>query len=256
LSLFFMKSVLSLLVLCLSIAGMFTMFEIFGRSETTNDIARLKRLHKAGGYLYLLLFVIVSYYCLKFLVLSKVELSPRGALHSLIASAVVILFVLKIFFVRVYRQYYNQAKIFGLLIGLMTFGMFWTSGGYYLLVTGFGTYKGIDRIIEYRMRGQGRVEFEDAAGNAPVKTDPASISRGKKLFEAKCSACHDPYRRETIVGPGLRGLLKRSFLPASGRPATPENVRRQLREPFEKMPSFAYLSDEEVADLLAFLNTL
>jgi mono/diheme cytochrome c family protein len=83
-----------------------------------------------------------------------------------------------------------------------------------------------------------------------------SVSRGKRLFEDKCSACHDPYHRETIVGPGLRDLLKRSSLPVSGRPATPENVRRQLREPFEKMPSFAYLSDEEVADLLAFLDTL
>jgi mono/diheme cytochrome c family protein len=251
-----MKSMLSLLVLCLSIAGMFTMFEVFGRSEKVNDVAGLKRLHKACGYLYLLLFALVSYYCLKFLVLSKVELSPRGALHSLIAFTVVILIVLKVFFVRVYRQHYNQAKIFGLVIGVMTFGMFWTSGGYYLLVTGFGTYKGIDRVIEQRMRGQGLAAHEEAAGNIPVKTDPVSVGRGKKLFEDKCSACHDPYRRETIIGPGLRDLLKRSSLPVSGRPATPENVRRQLREPFEKMPSFAYLSDEEVTDLLAFLNTL
>jgi len=250
-----MKSVLSLLVLCLSIAGMFTMFEVFGRSEKLHDAAALKRLHKAAGYLYLLLFLVVSYYCLKFLVLSKVELSPRGALHTLIAFTIVILFVLKVFFVRVYRQYYNQAKVFGLLIGLMTFGMFWTSGGYYLLVTEFGAYKGIDRAIEYRMKGRER-GWHEAAENAQVRTDPASVDRGRKLFEARCSACHDPYGSETVVGPGLRDLLKRSSLPVSGRPATPENVRRQLREPFEKMPSFAYLPDEEVADLLAFLNTL
>jgi cytochrome c1 len=39
-------------------------------------------------------------------------------------------------------------------------------------------------------------------------------------------------------------------------PATPENIVSQLMKPFGQMPSFDYLSDEEIEDLLAFLNTL
>jgi len=42
----------------------------------------------------------------------------------------------------------------------------------------------------------------------------------------------------------------------SKRPATPENISRQLRQPFGKMPSFDKLTEEEVADVVAFLNTL
>gem|GEM_PF-157635 len=90
-----------------------------------------------------------------------------------------------------------------------------------------------------------------------VKTDRASIDKGHVLFEAHCSDCHAAKSAETLVGPGLAGILKRPTLPASGRPATAENVYRQLRQPYRKMPSFAQkLTDEDVANLIAFLNTL
>ena len=59
-----------------------------------------------------------------------------------------------------------------------------------------------------------------------------------------------------LSGPGLKGILKRPTLPVSGRPATPENVYRQLREPYKNMPSFAQkLTDDDVFNLIAFLNT-
>ncbi|MCK7470384.1 MAG: cytochrome c [Desulfomicrobium escambiense] len=58
------------------------------------------------------------------------------------------------------------------------------------------------------------------------------------------------------VGPGLKGILKGSSLPASGKPATPENIALQLKKPLGKMPSFAHMTDEEVANLLAYLKTL
>jgi len=94
------------------------------------------------------------------------------------------------------------------------------------------------------------------ASNTAIKKDPESAARGKVLFYAKCKFCHNAYSTETIVGPGLEGVLRHQRLPVSGRPATFDNVRRQLRRPFNRMPSFAYLSEEEVNDLIAFLNTL
>ena len=89
-----------------------------------------------------------------------------------------------------------------------------------------------------------------------VRTDPESVKRGNALFNAICIGCHTAQSTETKVGPGLKGVLKRSVLPASGRPATPENVYRQLRMPYRLMPSFKdKLSDDEVYDLIAFLAT-
>ena len=92
--------------------------------------------------------------------------------------------------------------------------------------------------------------------NTIIKKDPESIKRGEILFNTKCKFCHNAYNTQTIVGPGLEGILRHPKLPVSRRPATFDNVRRQLHKPFNRMPSFAYLSEEEVGDLIAFLNTL
>src|SRR5512134_3162301 len=108
-SIFFIKSLLSIVVLVLTVIGMVTMFEVFGRTEKRYDVEKLKRIHKIAGIFYLLLFLIISYYCFRFIVLSKVELSARSTFHSIFAIAIVALFGVKVSFVRVYRQFYNQA---------------------------------------------------------------------------------------------------------------------------------------------------
>ena len=79
---------------------------------------------------------------------------------------------------------------------------------------------------------------------------------GRALFEAKCSFCHYVDREESKLGPGLKGVLKNANLPYSGRPANTDNIRLQLESPVGQMPSFASLSDREVADILAYLKTL
>jgi cytochrome c2 len=92
--------------------------------------------------------------------------------------------------------------------------------------------------------------------NNIIRSDTENIARGKILFDAKCRFCHNAYNTETIAGPGLQGILKKPELPVSRRPATSDDVRSQLRQPFSRMPSFDYLTDKEVEDIIAFLNTL
>ncbi len=89
-----------------------------------------------------------------------------------------------------------------------------------------------------------------------VKTDIKSIESGRILFAEKCERCHDPNSETTRVGPGLSRILKKSVLPVSGRPATAENVAYQMRHPASVMPAFTYLTDEEVENIIAYLNTL
>ncbi len=256
-SILFLKSLLSLYIVLAAFTAMFTMFEILGKGEKKYDIAKLKKIHRANGIVYLLVYLFISYFCLNFIISSKAELMPRGTFHSIFALTIIVLLGLKISFVRIYRQFYGNVQTIGLLIALITFGMVATSGGYYLLVTEFGTDKTFDEIMEYKKNGPLMVtEKKDEWIKVIVKTDSESIGRGKNLFDSKCIFCHDPYSLSTIVGPGLKGILKNLTLPVSHRPATPENVQNQLRQPFSKMPPFAYLSDEEVADIIAFLNTL
>lgn len=256
-SIFLFKSLLSLLVLFLAIVAVVTIYEVFGRTNQRSNIERLKRIHKANGFIYILLFLFIAYFCLSFIVSSKTELSPRSTFHSIFALTIIVLFLLKVSIIRIYKQFYNQAKTLGLLIALITFGVVWTSGGYYLLVTSFGRDTTFDKIMQYKRKGfvKGMGEGEKGA-MIKIKEDQESIGQGKTLFDAKCGICHDAYSTQTIVGPGLKGVLKKPRLPVSERPSTPENIRSQLKTPFNRMPSFDYLSEEEITDIIAFLNTI
>lgn len=244
-NIFFIKSLLAIAVVLSALVAMYTMFEVFGREEKRRDIDRLKRVHRINGIVYILFYLVIAYFCLDYLVRTKAEPPPRAALHGVFAVSVIVLLVLKIFIVRVYRGFYNQAKTLGLLVALLTFGMVATSAGYYLLITKLGIERQIEKITE-----------APKGGKWVVRTDQGSIEAGKELYMSKCFLCHDPYSNETVVGPGHKGILKNPRLPVSGKPATPENVVHQLRDPFRKMPNFGYLTVEEIEDLLAFLGTL
>lgn len=101
---------------------------------------------------------------------------------------------------------------------------------------------------------------QNAAETAPfsimLKKDSDSITAGRSLFAQKCSHCHYVDRTDYFVGPSLQGILKNPLLPVSKKPATPENIVRQMRHPYTNMPSFVFYSDEDLTNILAFLNSL
>ena len=100
----------------------------------------------------------------------------------------------------------------------------------------------------------GELVYAAKAFAAEVTEDP--VAEGDMVFQQNCSACHFTDSRETKIGPGLKGLFKDEKLPASGRPVSEENIRKQMDEPFDKMPSFAHLPPEQVDALIAYLKTL
>jgi uncharacterized membrane protein len=94
-----------------------------------------------------------------------------------------------------------------------------------------------------------------------VKTKPAEVSegavqKGAELFNNLCAGCHYTDKADAKLGPGLLGLFGEKKLPSSGRLATEENVRLQMKNPFDKMPAYRHLTEEEVADLIAYMKTL
>ncbi|MGD8351612.1 MAG: DUF6529 family protein [Nitrospirota bacterium] len=253
------KSVLSIFVALSALLAVFTMFEVFGRAERKFSAGAMTRLHRINGYAFLVLSVFIAYLCLKILMGTRGELPSRVVFHSVFALSVFLLLALKIAINRVYRQFYGQLKPLGLVLALLALGLVGTSGGYYMVVTKFGTDLTVDRAVgrvAEPVREARTVPPEKPVEPVKISSDPEDIRRGKKLYDSECTLCHDPNSRDTIIGPGHKGLLKRDKLPVSGRPATAENIARQLRSPYNRMPSFDYLSDEEVNDLLAYLNTL
>jgi mono/diheme cytochrome c family protein len=81
---------------------------------------------------------------------------------------------------------------------------------------------------------------------------------GAQLLQQKgCTRCHYTDRRDTKIGPGFKGLFGRERLPVSGWRANETNVRHQMLDPFENMPSFEEkLTEQEIDAIIAHLKTL
>jgi len=245
-----MKSLLSLVILASALMGIFTAFEMFGRVDQKFNRDRLRKFHSANGILYLFLCLGLTYLCFDFLVRTKAEPSVRVMFHSLFAISVLLILCFKILVARIYPQFYAKLQTAGLILAFVSFCMIGTSAGYYLLITKFGKDIPVAGSADQR-----RATGAEQTGMI-AKTDPESIRKGKELYEDKCTFCHDPFSNKILTGPGHKGILKNSLLPVSLKPATPENIAAQIRSPFKDMPSFSYLSGDEVQQIIAYLNTL
>jgi hypothetical protein len=250
------KSILSLFLIVPTFIAMFTMFAIIGRSMQKYDIIKLRIIHRVNGVIYFFLFFLLTYYCVNFLIATKVELSPRATFHSIFAFTIFLLFCLKVSFIRIYKQFYGYVKILGILIAFITFGMVGISGIYYLIVVEYGEHNTSNKIMESKMKGSTENPEGQEKRKIEVKIDAASVSKGKTLFNERCSFCHNSQSTKTSVGPGLLGILKNPTLPTSKKPATPENIAKQLKYPYKRMPSFTDLQEDEVVNLISFLNTI
>lgn len=80
-------------------------------------------------------------------------------------------------------------------------------------------------------------------------------AKGKVVFE-QCAVCHDANSTQTKMGPGLKGLFKRSKL-KNGKKVTEESVRTWIDKGGNGMPPYEeMLSAEEKDNLIAYLKTL
>jgi hypothetical protein len=223
---------------------------MFGRVEQKFNRDTLRKFHRANGILYLVLCLCLTYLCFGFLVRTKTEPSVRVMFHSLFAISVLLILCFKVLVARIYRQFYAKLQTAGLILAFVSFCMIGTSAGYYLLITKFGKDIPVAGLSDQR-----RATNAEQTGMI-AKIDSESIRKGKELYEDKCTFCHDPLSNKTLTGPGHKGILKNPLLPASMKPATPENIAAQIRSPFKDMPSFSYLSGDEVQNIIAYLNTL
>jgi cytochrome c2 len=99
------------------------------------------------------------------------------------------------------------------------------------------------------------------AGEEKQQVSQGDAARGKEIFASKCAVCHDAETRETKVGPGLKDLFHwPAHTLSDGTEHQQHNVeviRKQIVEGGGTMdPVGASFSDQEIADLIAYLQTL
>jgi cytochrome c2 len=237
-SFFLFKSILAIFFLSAAIIAVITMLSLMGKKERKTSDKLLRKMHKVSGFVFTGLLIVISYFCLKYWAMVGDQLSTRAVLHGVLSLTLIIILFLKLSIVQFYKQFLKVVPTMGMIVFSLSFVVFSTSAGFFFLRT-LGAKAESSGISEPSQTPQ--------QGNA---------AKGAALFKTKCVSCHHANKEETKHGPGLKNILKKERLPSSKRPANVDNIKKQLKTPFIAMPSFASLSEQEIADLIAYLKTL
>ena len=80
---------------------------------------------------------------------------------------------------------------------------------------------------------------------------------GRRIFDAECARCHEPYSDRGKKGPPLKGIFGHKYLSLSGLPANDERVTDIIQHGRKDMPGYSQkFGPEDVENLLAYLHTL
>jgi len=99
-------------------------------------------------------------------------------------------------------------------------------------------------------------DVERRKSDAELGLNPQQ-SAGRKIYDAECDRCHEPYSTRGKKGPGLKGMFQHKYLALSGLPANDERVTDIVRLGRKEMPGYSQkLNQQDIEDLLAYLHTL
>ncbi len=246
-TIFMVKTLISILFLVLALIAVFTMFEALGRNEKRFDTDKLKKVHRVNGIFFFIVFLVLAGIGMTYIARTGVELSSRATFHVMLAHGVLFFFLFKLAVIKFYRQFYGKVVTIGIVIAFLALGTVASSTGYYILSGGLSS-KNLSVAAD--------TQKTPGAASSALRTVTTSIRKGKELFGSKCLSCHDISSDPAAGSLGFKGIMKRRALPSSGRPATAENITLQLKKPYKKMPAFPDLTQEEVEDLIAYMKVL
>ncbi len=84
-----------------------------------------------------------------------------------------------------------------------------------------------------------------------------SATRGKEVFEKKCSICHFADSDAKKIGPGLKGISKRGTFTVNGNKVTTEALTTWIENGDALMPGMKdSLDPAQIKDVVAYVKTL
>ena len=121
---------------------------------------------------------------------------------------------------------------------------------------------GSDKKGEAQRKNDSEKKSEAEKKNGAEKKNAAAppaeeVDRGKTVYDKRCTICHFAASDAKKVGPGLKGISKRSAYESDGKPVNDASLRAWIENGGKNMPGFkTVLSADQVRDLLSYLKTL
>ncbi|MCX6561699.1 MAG: cytochrome c [Candidatus Aminicenantes bacterium] len=224
----------SILILAGAVAAG-SMLLLTGRPIPAKNPVLLRRIHAWAGRTFAACLFLNTLLGAMLLSRAGDALPLRAVLHWHLALVLGALVLAKIGIVKIFRPMLRWAPPLGLFIAGTAFVVVLASLGF--------------EVLGGSRAGGRREGSPSIPAVGPAET-------GREIFSGLCAGCHGSDGAGTRGGPALAGLFRSATLPVSGRPATEENVRLQLRKPFRSMPPFAALREAETAALVAYLRRL
>jgi len=95
------------------------------------------------------------------------------------------------------------------------------------------------------------------SGKKSTGGSSAAVTRGKSLFQQKCSVCHYDTSDQKKIGPGLKGLSKRGVFSVNGNKITDDSLKTWIENGDQLMPPFKdALEPGQIKDVIAYVKTL
>lgn len=149
------KTWVTLGLVVLALFEFWTAMYVFGRKGKKAHTKLMMRLHRWGGYVFLLYWIwpmVVGLDLLTRLSRYKYDIEPGWTFdgprffHAFLAVVVFLLLLLKILFVRIYTNYRQWARTLGLVIAVTTIVIWVIAGWFWLAMMGSAELKGETRI--------------------------------------------------------------------------------------------------------------
>jgi len=133
-----LKSLIAVIFLAAALTALLSMVARFGRPGDEARAARLRKVHKAAGYIYIALLAPLAFFGAKFLVEMGDGLSVRGTLHFVLAMTLLAVLFLKFLMVKTHRLLLKNAPALGMTLFSLTLIIFLITAGFYFLQTAAG----------------------------------------------------------------------------------------------------------------------
>ena len=145
--------------------------EAWARVKATNASSRMLTLHRIGGYLFIALFCVMTYFMVARLRSGGADTSATVTIHLTLAMILSPLLFIKVLIARYYRNQHGLLMPIGLTIFVLAFVLIASTAGPYLA----------------RATKIERVSI-DPAQTPPVTID---VNQASDLMQRRCSKCHN-----------------------------------------------------------------
>jgi formate-dependent nitrite reductase membrane component NrfD len=133
--LFFYKSIVSILFLVVAIVSAISMLTLMGRTETERKInpTVLRKIHRWSGITFIILFLGISFFCIKYVAFVGDELSVRAVFHGVLALVLFAVLLFKLSIVKLYRQFLKFVPPMGMTVFSLALVTTLLSAGFFFL---------------------------------------------------------------------------------------------------------------------------